>query len=361
MDPTGYLFGSLFKAIGKLFSKLFNAVVSLFKAVLNIPLLRSVIQIAACAVGGIVGCIAAAGAMTLAAGGSIGDALMAMAFSAVQIGTWTAVGMLIEPLQAAMSVAGDAFNIGFAMAKGAIHGIVGGALSVMQGGDFVAGFVSNALGAAAGVFSQGIFGAFGTGDFGAMMGRTMMAAAAGCGGAVLSGGKCANGAVTAAMAHLFNAEGKLFKCLALSTAACGAGAVVGAKLGGPTACGAGGPTCPVTGPAGAAAGAALGCGVSSAAALAMCLQGKPGTATTSTATQNKSCPPCRLVDGTVVPKGTISYRWDSPRRPQHGIVGDHLNLYIANQNPYNCRCFWQKSITVAPPPRPEWIPIQPFQ
>ena len=44
-----------------------------------------------------------------------------------------------------------------------------------------------------------------------------MAAAAGCAGAVISGGKCANGAVSAAMAHLFNAEGigrKAFKLIA---------------------------------------------------------------------------------------------------------------------------------------------------
>jgi hypothetical protein len=48
-----------------------------------------------------------------------------------------------------------------------------------------------------------------------------------------------------------------------------------------------------------------------------------------------------------------------PSRPQHGIEGPHLNLYIANQNPNNCQCFWQPWRTV-PPPRPGRIPIMSF-
>ena len=40
-----------------------------------------------------------------------------------------------------------------------------------------------------------------------MIARTSIVAAVGCAGAVLSGGKCGNGAITAAFAHLFNAEG----------------------------------------------------------------------------------------------------------------------------------------------------------
>jgi RHS repeat-associated protein len=74
----------------------------------------------------------------------------------------------------------------------------------------------------------------------------------------------------------------------------------------------------------------------------------------------KPCQPCKLIDGTIVPLGTIAYRWDSPSKPQHGIVGEHLNLYKANQNPNNCRCFWQGIGTVPPPPQSGWIPIQPF-
>ncbi|TKB88864.1 MAG: RHS repeat-associated core domain-containing protein [Nitrospira sp.] len=77
---------------------------------------------------------------------------------------------------------------------------------------------------------------------------------------------------------------------------------------------------------------------------------------------DKKCPPCKLVDGTTVPLGTIAYRYDQnpADKVQHGIAGDHLNTYIAQQNPNNCRCFWQRSISVSPPPDPSWIPIQPF-
>ena len=77
---------------------------------------------------------------------------------------------------------------------------------------------------------------------------------------------------------------------------------------------------------------------------------------------DKRCPPCKLVDGTTVPLGSISYRYDQnpANKVQHGIAGDHLNLYIAQQNPNNCKCFWQRGNTVLPPPDPSWIPIQPF-
>ena len=77
---------------------------------------------------------------------------------------------------------------------------------------------------------------------------------------------------------------------------------------------------------------------------------------------DEPCPPCKLVDGTEVPVGTVAYRWDKLPSDveQHGIKGEHLNLYKANQNPNNCRCFWSRIGTVKPPPQPGWIPIQNF-
>jgi RHS repeat-associated protein len=77
----------------------------------------------------------------------------------------------------------------------------------------------------------------------------------------------------------------------------------------------------------------------------------------------RQCPPCRLVDGTIVSVGAVAYRDDThvPRGTvQHGINGPHYNLYRCNQNPYNCRCFWQPIGAVAPPKQSSWIPIQPF-
>jgi hypothetical protein len=81
------------------------------------------------------------------------------------------------------------------------------------------------------------------------------------------------------------------------------------------------------------------------------------------AIKRRECPPCKLIDGTVVPVGTIAYRpmdTPSPGKVEHGILGPHYNLYKANQNPNNCQCFWQPIGAVPPPPQPGWIPIQAF-
>ena len=71
-------------------------------------------------------------------------------------------------------------------------------------------------------------------------------------------------------------------------------------------------------------------------------------------------PTVQICRRSIVPAGTIAYRWDRPENTQHGIHGDHLNLYKANQNPNNCMCFWQPVGAVPPPPQSEWIPVQPF-
>lgn len=71
----------------------------------------------------------------------------------------------------------------------------------------------------------------------------------------------------------------------------------------------------------------------------------------------------KLIDGTIVPVGTIGYRpMDTPPagKVEHGISGPHYNLYEANQNPNNCQCFWKPIGAVRPPLQPNWIPIQPF-
>ncbi|MGE0210705.1 MAG: RHS repeat domain-containing protein, partial [Parvibaculaceae bacterium] len=81
-DPTGFFFGSIFKAIGNFIGKVFSAVASALKAVLKIPLIRAAVQIIACSGPyGAFTCIPATGLLTLAAGGSIEDALKAMAIA----------------------------------------------------------------------------------------------------------------------------------------------------------------------------------------------------------------------------------------------------------------------------------------
>jgi RHS repeat-associated protein len=81
---------------------------------------------------------------------------------------------------------------------------------------------------------------------------------------------------------------------------------------------------------------------------------------------NGSCPPCRTISGRIVPVGTVGYRpLDTPSRPQHGIIGPHHNLLIANQAPRNspkpCKCFWQPAGAVSPGNLPRGaIPVERF-
>ncbi len=190
-DPTGFFFAKLFKAIGKAFGKIFSAIGRAFKKLLRSPIVRAIIQIVGCATTGPAGCAAITGAITAATGGSLGDALKAAAFSYLGSQIW---GGVSDILKGAADVA-----------KVLVHGVVNGAMAVAQGGNFAVGFLTGAIGKIGGLVSTNIFGP--AGRQAGLLGRTFMAAAAGCAGAVIAGGKCANGAVTAAFAHLFNAEG----------------------------------------------------------------------------------------------------------------------------------------------------------
>jgi hypothetical protein len=125
------------------------------------------------------------------------------------MGVWSGVGGVLQ-------TSGLAGNI---IAKALVHGVVGGALAVAQGGDFTSGFVANAIGAAAGFITQeSALGSI-SGNEG-VLARTAIAAAAGGTASVLTGGKFANGAITGAMAHLFNFESHTARA---AIAAAGAG------------------------------------------------------------------------------------------------------------------------------------------
>jgi RHS repeat-associated protein len=78
-----------------------------------------------------------------------------------------------------------------------------------------------------------------------------------------------------------------------------------------------------------------------------------------------SCPPCKTTSGRIVPVGTVGYRPLDvlpDYEVQHGRAGSHHNIFVANQNPKNCRCFWQKQNYVLKPEElpPSAIPIEPF-
>ncbi|MEZ5842559.1 MAG: RHS repeat-associated core domain-containing protein [Hyphomicrobiaceae bacterium] len=197
-DPSGFFFAKLFRSIGAAFSGLFKAIGSAFKALLKSPIFRAIVQIVACF--NPVSCVAAAGAMTLATGGSIMDALKAMVISFAQIGISSAISSSMAWLQKAYSFAGT-------LVKSAVHGAISGAIAVAQGGNFLQGFAGGAIGVLGGALGTDVFG---TGDAG-MAGRTAFAAAAGCLGALVTGGKCAQAAVTAAISHLYNRESLLKK------------------------------------------------------------------------------------------------------------------------------------------------------
>ncbi|WP_231851612.1 hypothetical protein [Citrobacter rodentium] len=82
--------------------------------------------------------------------------------------------------------------------------------------------------------------------------------------------------------------------------------------------------------------------------------------------EKKTCPPCETVSGKIVAKGTTGYRHDlvPPGKPHYPFTGDHYNLYKANQNPNNCRCFWKETgaadASNGLPPPVGSIPIEPF-
>jgi len=104
-----------------------------------------VLQIIACAgPQAAITCPIAAIGLTLAAGGSIQQALIAGALSFAQVptpggggGIWGAVGDAVAA--SGTELAGTI----------ATHGIVSGALSVAQGGSFASGFAAGAIGAVA--------------------------------------------------------------------------------------------------------------------------------------------------------------------------------------------------------------------
>ena len=199
-DPTGFFFGSIFNAIGNFVGSVFKAVASILKAALKIPLIRAVIQIAACGSGVVAVCLGVTGAMALAAGGGIGDALQAMAFTAASMGVWGGVGGILHTMEQTLSAA----NV---LITSAVHGVVNGALSMAQGGTFVDGFVSGAIGQAAGMFASADGSALaGIGGDGGKVVRSIFAGAAGGAASELTGGKFMNGFVTAAFAHLWNGE-----------------------------------------------------------------------------------------------------------------------------------------------------------
>ncbi|WP_210210978.1 RHS repeat-associated core domain-containing protein [Rhodomicrobium lacus] len=206
-DPSGYFLSGLFKAIGKVFSRVFKAIAHAIKTVLNSSIIRSLIQVAVCAATMATGpgiCAATAGMMTMASGGSIVDAVKAFAFTLVSAGVWggsDALGLGGGTFGSFSGGVGGMLSGVDPIAQLLVHGTVNGALTVAQGGDFLQGFATGAIGKAGGLLAlESPLGSV-SGEQGVFM-RTVVAATAGGTAAIVTGGKFANGAVSAAFAHL---------------------------------------------------------------------------------------------------------------------------------------------------------------
>lgn len=102
-------------------------------------------------------------------------------------------------VESAVSHSASFFNGGGAMAlfKATAHGLTQGAISQSRGGSFREGFYG-------GFSSSGL--SVGTKGYGGFAGRTMIMAVVGGTASQLGGGKFANGAVSGAFVHMFNAE-----------------------------------------------------------------------------------------------------------------------------------------------------------
>jgi RHS repeat-associated protein len=158
-DPSGYFLSGLFKAIGKVFSRVFKAIAHAIKTVLNSSIIRSLIQVAVCAATMATGpsiCAATAGMMTMASGGSIVDAVKAFAFTLVSAGVWggsDALGLGGGTFGSFSGGVGGMLSGVDPIAQLLVHGTVNGALTVAQGGDFLQGFATGAIGKAGGLLA----------------------------------------------------------------------------------------------------------------------------------------------------------------------------------------------------------------
>ncbi|MEZ5897875.1 MAG: hypothetical protein R3D51_00120, partial [Hyphomicrobiaceae bacterium] len=109
----------------------------------------------------------------------------------MQIGAYTQIHQIIG------GIADRALS---AAVKIGLHAVVGGAVSVAQGGSFETGALTGAVAAGSSLLmdSSGLMGHSGDGVPENVAARTAVSAVAGGTASVLSGGKFANGAITGA-------------------------------------------------------------------------------------------------------------------------------------------------------------------
>ncbi|MYH68672.1 MAG: hypothetical protein F4147_00660 [Gammaproteobacteria bacterium] len=182
-DPTGYFIGKLFKKVFKGLNRALGDVA---------PFL----SIALLALPGMPGLVfnswAGAAGFGFITGGIATGSLKGALFGGVSAAAFYGIG--------------EHFTAVTGLAEGGLghvltHGITGGILAELQGGQFGHGFLAAGL-------SKAVLGRFSyrDGSAPAVLGRTTIAAIVGGTVSRVTGGKFANGALTAAMAQLFNNE-----------------------------------------------------------------------------------------------------------------------------------------------------------
>jgi RHS repeat-associated protein len=72
------------------------------------------------------------------------------------------------------------------------------------------------------------------------------------------------------------------------------------------------------------------------------------------ACSEKTCAPC-----SPHLQGTIGYLGPHTDHDHFPVGRPHLNLFVVNQNPRTCKCFWNKSQpdVASPPPQPSWVDL----
>ena len=194
-DPSGYI-GKFFR---KLVGVLTNGIVGEALASI-VPELRILSNIVGCAFGNIYQCGAIVAGNAFAGGASVGDSIKAGVFAGISAAAFSAVGKEF--------VATDGFWANGGLGHIGAHAVTGGVMAELQGGKFGHGFVSAGLSKALGPTYKGIGGDTFMID---NINVAEVVVAGTIGGTIskITGGKFANGAVSAAMGNLFNEQDAL--------------------------------------------------------------------------------------------------------------------------------------------------------
>ena len=194
VDPSGYFFKKLFKSIKKVFNNVFRAINKVLGD------LAPIASMAAFLIPG-VGAWAAqswlhAASAGFLAGGASSGSLKGATIGAFSAGVFYGIGQKFDGSPGSWGAEGGPGHFG-------AHALAGGVISELQGGKFGHGFISAGFTKFA---TSNITWAANDDTWAGVAKRTTVASLIGGTTSALTGGKFANGARTAAMAHLFNAE-----------------------------------------------------------------------------------------------------------------------------------------------------------